>query len=195
MTETKPIYLGEAQLIRWGHNGTSGKTVTIELPADLPRHPFDGLPIGKESGQRMQVVFVAMDDHEQPLSVDQAIANAARLKGKKGNGTEGALGTAPCVRHAGTSEGSEKPRTPKKRSSLAYLMCQDKAFQDWILDQPFVRGAVINHHAFKDQADITDWLLKRGLNVTSKSELDTDPEAAARFDALRTDYELRDMVR
>lgn len=92
-----------------------------------------------------------------------------------------------------SAEPESKPE--QKRSSRAYLMCQDEGFQDWILDQPFVRGAVINHNNFKDQADITDWLLKRGLNITSKSELDVDGPAARAFDALMTDYRFKDMVR
>lgn len=200
MNETKPIYLGEAQLIRWGHNGTSGKTVTIELPADLLRHPFDGLPIGKESGQRMQVVFVAMDDHEQPLSVDQAIANAARLKGKKRNGPAYTQrpGASAEQLHADTGQAQDKPRTPfdkLPRSQQAALRCCDEEFQVWIAgkypdiwDSHYIDGHMLSNGA----ANAT---LKDVLKIASKTELDISDAKADAFDRLMTDYSVRGMVR
>jgi hypothetical protein len=75
-----------------------------------------------------------------------------------------------------------------KRSSKAYLMCQNYDFVTWMLP-----GQSFNSVA--DAWDKADRALKERLGIKSKSELDTDPEAAARFDALRTDFELRDMVR
>jgi len=81
-------------------------------------------------------------------------------------------------------------RGKAKRSSLAYLMCRDIAFQQWI-------GCKETLMPVHPDAPIhtADQILKDRLGIMSKTELDTDPKAAARFDALRTDFELRDMVR
>jgi len=84
----------------------------------------------------------------------------------------------------------EKAKPKRSRSSLAFLMCRDVNFQHWI-------GCKDTLMPVHPDAPIhtADDLLKDRIGIMSKSELDTDPEAAARFDALRTDFELRDMVR
>lgn len=85
-------------------------------------------------------------------------------------------------------EPAKVEKTETKRSSRAYLMCKDYDFVTWMLPgQSFSSVA--------DAWDKADRALKDRLGIKSKSELDTDPEAAARFDALRTDFELRDLVR
>lgn len=60
------IYSGEALLLRWGDNSTSGRTVTLQLPEDIPVNPFKGFPCGSKNGQRMMIVAFAIGDDEQP---------------------------------------------------------------------------------------------------------------------------------
>jgi hypothetical protein len=90
----------------------------------------------------------------------------------------------------------EKPAEPApvekakaKRSSKAYLMCQDPEFQRWIASE------CRTLYACATRSEEANRALKELVCIQSKSELDTDPEAAARFDALRTDFELREFAR
>jgi hypothetical protein len=102
---------------------------------------------------------------------------------------------------AGAPAVPEKPAEPApvekakaKRSSRAYLMCRDHAFQVWFSQRrPNDWSDAIDCCHGADE--VCDQALKWALNITSKTELDTDPEAAARFDALRTDFELREFAR
>jgi len=113
------------------------------------------------------------------------------------------MGSSIWVAIARIQEGAGAPTVPEraaepapvekaktKRSSRAYLMCLDFDFQNWIGCKDTL-APIDPERPFAD----ADALLKKKLGIKSKSELDTDPEAAARFDALRTDFELRDMVR
>lgn len=89
---------------------------------------------------------------------------------------------------------AEKAET--KRSSRAYLMLRDVAFRDWLASKYLRAWRDENAKQPDVPAEyIADAVLKSALAIESKSKLDTDPEAAARFDALRTDFELRDLVR
>jgi len=87
----------------------------------------------------------------------------------------------------------EKAET--KRSSRAYLMLRDAAFRSWLAHH--VPGLWDDACGSRpgDEVEAADLTLKWMLNISSKTKLDADPEAAARFDALRTDFELRDLVR
>jgi hypothetical protein len=100
----------------------------------------------------------------------------------------------------------EKPAEPApvekakaKRSNLAAIMCKEnEAFQVWLAEKyPKVWDRFYYHEIGGSDASpaAANDTLKTVLGIASKKELDTDPEAAARFDALRTDFELRDMVR
>jgi hypothetical protein len=79
-------------------------------------------------------------------------------------------------------------KAARKRSSVAFLMCQDVEVQKWL-------GVMGSQRGTDDGYESANRILKATLAIKEKKNLDTDPEAAARFDALRTDFELRDMVR
>lgn len=117
------------------------------------------------------------------------------------------MGTSTWVAIAKLVDGASAPSVPEraepaapvvkaetKRSSRAFLMLQDKEFRKWLLPNGVIVPAAVFNEAdyFNRKCDAR---LKEMLGIKSKSELDTDPEAAARFDALRTDFELRDLVR
>ena len=64
----QPTYKGEAMLLRWADTSTGGRTVTFTLedtPDDPERHPFKGLPCGKD-GQRFALVVVPIGPDEHP---------------------------------------------------------------------------------------------------------------------------------
>jgi len=206
VTETTPIYLGEARLIRWAHSDSAGRTITLQLPEDAPRHPFEGIPTGKEYGQRMQIVCVAIDDHEQPLDAKDAKRPKKKGHGPAYTGRPGDSIEQPHFTTSGQAQDRpntfpEKPAEPApvekakaKRSNLAAVLCKEnKAFQIWLARTNSLLWTSTPYGS--SDAYSANVVLKDVLGIKSKAELDTDPEAAARFDALRTDFELRDMVR
>lgn len=102
---------------------------------------------------------------------------------------------APAVPEK-TEPAAPSVRAETKRSNRAAILCKENEdFQVWlaerypdIWDRHYIEGDCFS----PESADLT---LKEVLGIASKTELDTNPEAAARFDALRTDFELRDLVR
>jgi hypothetical protein len=70
------------------------------------------------------------------------------------------------------------------------------AFQIWVTAEcAEKKHAIFQCNERDDLSEEADCALKELLGIQSKRELDTDPEAAARFDALRTDFELREFAR
>lgn len=67
----------------------------------------------------------------------------------------------------------DKPKRERLTSERAAMLCNDHAFQHWI--------------AGADEGEATV-LLRRQLGIQSRRELDTDPEARARFEALETEF-------
>jgi hypothetical protein len=172
MTETTPIYLGEARLLRWNHSDSAGRTITLELPDDAPRHPFEGIPTGKEYGQRMKIVCVAIDDHEQPLDAKHAKRPKARKAALK----------APTP-----AEPAPVEKAKAKRSNLAAIMCKEnKDFQNWLVDKYWTGKEAVGDY---------DGLLKRVLKIASKTELDTSAPAAMAWEALLCDFDMRSFAR
>lgn len=159
-------YKGEAMLVRWSET-PKGRTVTLLLdPLVGDQHPFKFLKCG-ENGQRMQIAAALIGDDEKPAVPP----------------------TRPKVAEKKTVEAEVQKERTYTRSQRAAIMCQDREFSAWL------RRLCERHRPGYSFDMDTDAVLKVYLGVASKKELDTDPEAAARFDALRTDYELKDMVR
>ncbi len=96
-------------------------------------------------------------------------------------------------------EPAKVEKAERKRSNLAAVMCKENAaFQVWLAEKyPKVWDRFYYHEIGGSDASpaAANDTLKTVLGIASKKELDAIPEAAARFDALRTDFELRDMVR
>ncbi len=94
------------------------------------------------------------------------------------------------------SEPEAKPRTPFRelpRSQQAALRCGDDEFQLWIATK---YHAAWDSHYYGGQhtrtgLEAADLTLKEVLAIKSKRELDTDHTAAARWDALLTDFDTR----
>jgi len=91
------------------------------------------------------------------------------------------------------ASGGEVEPKPKSRIRTASAMCEENLdFRRWLRDgHPTMWTQCYD----VDEAERAIRVLKWVLGIKSRKELDTDPEAAARFDALRTSFELRDLVR
>jgi len=71
---TPNTYQGEAMLLRWGDNNSSGRTVTFQIEEEGP-HPFKGYPSGAKNGQRFMIVAV-------PIAADETVDRDAIAKAK-----------------------------------------------------------------------------------------------------------------
>jgi hypothetical protein len=118
------------------------------------------------------------------------------------------MGSSIWVAIARLQEGANAPTVPEKhaepapvdepkrkrslrefpRSQQAAMLCEGNMdFRVWLTD-----GRVVVQDLTPGYADRA---LKAKLAITSKRALDTDATKAAAWDALRTDFELRDLVR
>lgn len=164
--EIKAAYLGEALLLRWGESATQGRTVTLQLDEESQTHPFKGLKAGG-NGQRMKLCAVLIDDHEQPQEPDRARRRPPRK--------------AP-VQPASPKVAKHFSELP--RSQQAGIKCGDEDFDNWL-------RRLDGGYAGEDATT----LLYYHLGITSRKQLDTDPEAAKRWDKFLTDFDYRDRVR
>lgn len=117
------IYTGEAVLLRWS-DGPKGKTITLLLNPDGLDHPFRSEKTGAEHGQRMQAVFVRINDTEEPQPA-QAEASAAQTN------------VVPV--HKG------RPFKSLPRSQQAGIRLGDEAFQRWLFENYADKYESSNH--------------------------------------------------
>lgn len=195
MTDVKSAYAGEAQLIRWG-DGPQGHTVTLRLSSDPTAiNPFKGLPLG-DNGQRMEIVCVLKDDHEEPIDPDKAKANSRRRKAptKPDNGRVAQLDEH---RSSIPTDAGSSPVAPTKReytrSQVAAMKLNDSDFQNWIIPGGVVE--VIENDVCRDWPATADKYLKAKLGISSKRELDLPGPKADAFDKLITTFDNRQYLR
>lgn len=84
------------------------------------------------------------------------------------------------------AEAPQKADARLRSNLAAILVSQNEEFKNWLVDRHWDGCGTIGDH---------DALLKRVLNITSKADLDRDPEAAERFDRLTTSFAHRDQIR
>lgn len=72
----------------------------------------------------------------------------------------------------------DKPRRERLTSERAAMLCHDGEFIAWFLDK---------YPRRHPQQDVID-TFRIYLGIQSRRELDTDPEARARFEALETEF-------
>jgi hypothetical protein len=76
LEELESVYAGEAQLTYYGDTCTKGVTVKVMIDSGPDgvngKHPFEGMPIGQMEGMDLFVRFIAINDHEQPISKKHA---------------------------------------------------------------------------------------------------------------------------
>ncbi len=155
MSEPTPTFAGEVQLRRWSESSTQGVQVTFALAESTDLDKFKGL-----DGKRFMAVLVQIGDDELPV-VDHTKAS--------------------------TGAASQQGPNAKKASSSARVgdlcwravqWCKEPEFQQWIsravdfaIDMPvgdeYARLCVV-----------------KVCGVSSRKELDTNPEAARKFNQL-----------
>lgn len=221
----KPAYQGEAQLVRWAESAAAGRTVTLRIDEDDVQHAFKGLKCGDQGQRLHVVVMLVDDNeelqdpetakkrgHKAPTKPKPAeplpsgapappTNNAGEKSGDVGKSEtpQGVVGTQ--MPRAGSIPASRSPapelsepvadkaRTPFRelpRSQQAALKSRDQDFETWLIER-YWRGQTEPHDV--------DALLKDTLAVSSKRTLDLDHTAAARWDALLTDFDNRGYVR
>lgn len=78
-------------------------------------------------------------------------------------------------------------KTKPLRSNAAAVMCkQNTDFQNWLVD---------TYWTGKEEIGDYDGLLKRALGITSKTEIDADPEKAEAWERMLTTFKHRHTVR
>lgn len=166
--------------MRWGQNH-KGRTITLQLdPHEGITHPFEGLRCG-DSGQRMQIVCVLVDDHEEPLNPD-----AGRQDGK------GRAMTKSKNTKAG--EAQDKPERSYTRSQMAAILTGDRDFQLWIGRQYQAKYHSLAHDHGSPTVSC-DEALKTLIGIRSKTELDKPGFYADEWDKLETSFRFRDQAR
>lgn len=105
------------------------------------------------------------------------------------NGPDGGIGGLAVPQpHAEPAKDQDRPRT-YTRSQVAAMKCQDASFKAWLRGRAWP-GMVITDDDFDADAALKDM-----LGITSKRELDTNPSRAKAWDALLTDFDMRDIAR
>lgn len=168
--EIKPVYSGEAQLVRWADSGAAGRTITLRIDESDTVHPFRGLKYG-DSGQRFEIAVVAKNDDEEPLDADHAKKNATRHKAR--------------------------PKDGYNRSQMAAIKTGDESFQIWLAEK---YPTIWDKHYFNigtndASPEAADRTLKTICGISSKKELDVPGAAQAAWDKLEATYNYRNQVR
>lgn len=109
------------------------------------------------------------------IPIEQANAALQALGGVPQPDQSQWVGIAPLTREA-----AEKPA--QRLSQKAALLCKDEGFRDFL-------AAATRSGPLHDDAT-TAVALRRFLEIASRADLDTNPEAAESFNRLITDFDL-----
>lgn len=159
MTEPTPTFAGEVQLRRWSESNTQGVQVTFALADSSDLEKFRGL-----DGKRFMAVLVQIGDDEQPVDVRNS-----DIKVRKSDIARDPLGDL-CWR--------------------AVQWCKDPEFADFlsrIFYDAFPGGMSAPAYANNDASGRETWCkyaLQVLCGIGSRKELDTNPEAARKFNQL-----------
>jgi hypothetical protein len=113
---------------------------------------------------------VAQFTIETPL--EQADAALAMLGGVPKPGVELWVAIARLV----AKPAPDKPPRQRLTSERAAMLCNDGVFARWLTDEEYPPVEYVTN------------ALRARLGIQSRRELDTDPEARARFEALEAEY-------
>lgn len=158
MAEPTPTFAGEVQLRRWSESNTQGVQVTFALADSSDLEKFRGL-----DGKRFMAVLVQIGDDEQPVDVRKS-----DIKVRKSDIAHEPLGDL-CWR--------------------AVQWCKEPEFADFISRayyQVFPGGESRTPVVPTDgsQEVFAKFAVQRLCGIESRKELDTNPEAARKFNQL-----------
>lgn len=155
-----PTFSGELMLAGWGETHNGGAKLTFWLPDAGDLDVFRGLTVrkGNTAGQRFMAVLVEVDDQEQPkpsAETDAAVMEKAKDAVKGG-----------------------------ELAKLAGILCSDPEFRMWFADRGWTKCQSDPLGQRVDEESITAALRYR-CGVTSRAELDHNPDAAQKFHVIR----------
>lgn len=159
-------YADECQMLSWSESDKGMRVTFMLSPLAAHTHPFKQF----KHGTRFMMAATLIGSDETPEPVREPAVPAQQ----------------PTKRHF-----KDLPR-----SQQAAIKCQDKDFQEWLgFTQLSAKLQFPDQDLQKVCADHANGWLKMELQIQSKRDLDTDPEAASRFDSLLTDYDTRAYTR
>lgn len=153
----------------------------VDVPIEHSNRVLEAF--GAPSGVSPAKVAIALIDQE-------ALTRREEIGPRSGEVTP-AIGQT----QAEPAKSEDKPRTPFRdlpRRQQAAIKCQDRVFGEWLVTQYIAR---VGHDDDGNMPYGPDLMLKRILGISSKKELDTNPEKAAEFDRLLATFDVRDLVR
>lgn len=164
---------GKKDCARQVQSGDWKLTLTVSS-VDMPVAVITAPP-----GTRYQVVVVPIDDDETPI-VSTA---AADCPAQERNGDNHRLD-----RPSTTEPAHRRRLTPAQQAGM---LCKDPSFQAWLVHRFEAHGIrlPLSDGPFDDPAP--DWaanVVRRHCGVASRSELNTNGKAAAKWRALIADY-------
>lgn len=174
LREGGAIFAGRARLTNWSDTAR-GMSASFRLdasadPLDNPAaHPFKGAHCSPKDGHEFMVLVIPVAS-VQTAELERDVHDTHTLD-------------EPTA--AEKSVVAEPPTERRKITDLPFsqraaLLCQEKLFPNFIADR------------FPDYWDASGLdavkAFRRICGVASRTELDTDHDAAARFDRLRRDY-------
>lgn len=158
MTSPTPTFAGEVQLRRWSESNTQGVQVTFALADSSDLEKFRGL-----DGRRFMAVLVQIGDDEQPVDV-----RSSDIKVRKSDIAREPLGDL-CWR--------------------AVQWCKEPEFAVFIHDVFYtlwplgLEGTPVTKDG-ESEEPFCKFAVQEICGVESRKELDTNPEAARRFNQL-----------
>lgn len=160
MSEPTPTFAGEVQLRRWSESSTQGVQVTFALAESADLDKFKGL-----DGKRFMAVLVQIGDDEQPVSANPLIQ---KISGRKPETPREPLGDL-CWRAV---QWCKEPEFAEFIGPVYY-----REFPGGLPDTP-----VIPRDGLMEV--FTKFAVQKLCGITSRKELDTNPEAARKFNQL-----------
>ena len=154
MSEPTPTFAGEVQLRRWSESSTQGVQVTFALAESADLDKFKGL-----DGKRFMAVLVQIGDDEQPV-VDPAKSSTGAVSQQ-----------GPNAQRTGSST---------RVGDLcwrAVQWCKEPEFWAFLTFDPVIKGMVSDEAGAKHYVQTV-------CGIESRKELDTNPEAARKFNQL-----------
>jgi hypothetical protein len=158
MTEPTPTFAGEVQFRRYSDTSTQGTQIVLALPDREALQSFIGL-----EGKRFMVALVLIGDDEQPVPANPLISK----------------------QNANSRLGEKVEKSHLNREPLGDLCwravqwCKEPEFCAWI--NSVTHNGVFWH--VQTHEDAREFVCEM-CDVQSRKELDTNPEAASKFNKL-----------
>lgn len=179
----------EVVLLDWGASARTGHWIKLALPVPLTDgHPFALFERGAEHGQRFHMTFTAIGNDEKPMVNPDG--------GSTGN-VSSQSNPPPAQARGAAEPAPPRPWESLSPSQQAGIKCGDADFARWIerlngapsfrYDGQSCDGPTMNWYVPDWPAAYVRWY----CGVQSRSELDTNPEAAARWRELMRMYQER----